>query len=104
MMLRVQFAEGCAWRGAYLYRPIDVETGWNCHSDQQVARIVFDPSPISGGKRAPFWYHRAAITISWGGGGDKITIPLWRSRNWWKLDGRHAYNAKQRDLRNQVSA
>lgn len=90
MKLRIAFAEHCAWRALYVYRPVDVETGWNRWYDVQVFRLGFDPGDCG----------RATIFGAIGGWSFRIKLP--RSRHWRKLDGRNSYYAAQRDLRNIV--
>lgn len=77
LKLRIQFAEKCAWRALYIFRPVDIETGWNRASDQQIARIGFDPG------NGP----RASIFFAVGNKQFRIKLPRWR--HWWRFDGRN---------------
>lgn len=92
LTLRIAFAEHCAWRAIYVYRPVDVETGFNRWSDVQICRLGFDPGDCG----------RASIFFAIGNRSGRIRLP--HSRRWARLDGRNAYYAAQRDLRNRGRA
>lgn len=91
--LRVAFAEGCAWRGVYLYR-----------DDHQVARLVLDPAPhaptLSGLFAGAEW--RVQLPhVSWAEVAESEYAPevlaVYRAEQWLlhRLDGRYGWGSRR---------
>ena len=84
----IKTSHACAWSGLYFYAP-----AWFYRPERgskavarwlgptQVFAVVFDPCPTG-------FPGRAAILVGAYGGRLRPLVVLWRSRNWWKLDGR----------------
>ncbi len=78
--MRVEFAKGCAWRAVYIRRAggslafsLGIDPTFK-HNRAHLFGCVGFRKDCTGSRRGAW---------SW-------RLPLWRSRYWWKLDGRRA--------------
>jgi len=88
-MLRLTFADQCAWRAVYIYLrdPEGKRAG-----DKLIITLGFDPGDCG----------RATLFGQLFGRIWRIKLP--RSNRWARFDGRNAYYLAQRDLRKQRAA
>lgn len=79
--MKLRFAEGCAWHAFYIYGRDGVTLRFSLGIDPTFNHrpclfgAVGFRKDCQGGRRGA-WH--------W-------SLPLWRSRHWWRLDGRYGW-------------